>query len=97
MENIVLIDGRFELLNRPDRIDVFDIRNLKKDRNGSVIPISVISLEQPINDRDAGKLALEKIRDEGHITQSEYFQFLDIFLAAQPIAESKPPKRVRRS
>jgi hypothetical protein len=84
LERIVLIDGRFELLNRPDRIDVFDIRNLKKDKAGDVSPIAQIPLTTPANDRDAGKMALAWLRDEDYLTQSEYYHFLDILLATQP-------------
>jgi hypothetical protein len=57
MQNIVPINGRFELLNSPDRIDLFDVRNLKKDSDGRVIPLAVIPLDVPLTDRETGKRA----------------------------------------
>jgi hypothetical protein len=38
---------------------------------------------------EAGRLALRKLLDSAYLTQSEYYHFLDIFLTAQPEAESK--------
>jgi hypothetical protein len=89
MGKIVLIDGRFELLNRPDRIDIFDIRNLKRDESGRVNPVVSIPLDKPKTALDAGKLALQTIRDNHYLSISEYYHFLDVLLAAQPEAESK--------
>jgi hypothetical protein len=86
MQTVVLIDGRFELLNSPDCVDVYDVRVLKKDGDGRVIPVHAIPLENPVNDREAGKLALSRLLDSGYLTQSEYFHFADIFLAAQPVS-----------
>jgi hypothetical protein len=88
MGKIILINGRFELLNRPDRVDIFDIRNLKRDDAGRVNPVAAIPLEGPKSCLEAGKLALRKLRDSDYITQSEYYHFLDVFLAVQPEAES---------
>jgi MarR-like DNA-binding transcriptional regulator SgrR of sgrS sRNA len=39
MQTIVLINGRFEPLNSPDRIEVFDVRNLARGDDGRVIPL----------------------------------------------------------
>jgi hypothetical protein len=58
MQNVVLINGRFELLNSPDQIEVFDVRNLKKDADGRVIPLAVIKLDESLTDREAGRRAL---------------------------------------
>jgi hypothetical protein len=46
-EKVVLIDGRFELLNSPEGIEVYDIRNLDRGGDGSVTPVAVIPLEAP--------------------------------------------------
>jgi hypothetical protein len=89
MGKIVLIDGRFELLNRPDRIDVFDIRNLQRDDTGRVRPVVSIPLDKPKTALEAGKLALQEIKDSGYLALSEYYHFLDLFLAVQPEADSK--------
>jgi hypothetical protein len=90
MENqrIVLIDGRFELLNGPDRIEIFDIRNPQRDQDGEVNPVAAVSLDKPVTDREAGKLALLRLRVSNYLEQSEYFKFLDIFLAAQSLDEA---------
>ena len=97
MERIVLIDGRFELLNRPERLDVFDIRNLQRDSNGCVNPIVTIPLNNPITDLEAGKLALAWLRESKYLEQSEYFQFLEIFLASQPNDEAAAIKEALRN
>jgi hypothetical protein len=88
MGKVVLIDGRFELLNRPDRVDIFDIRNLQRDESGRVNPVVVIPLDKRISPLEAGKRALKALRDSEYLMQSEYFHFLDIFLTAQPEIES---------
>jgi hypothetical protein len=88
MGKVVLINGRFELLNRPDRVDIFDIRNLQRDDDGRVHPIIAVPLNSPKTPLEAGKLSLRKLLDGGYLTQSEYYHFLDMFLAAQPEAES---------
>jgi len=87
---IVLINGRFELLNSPSRIEVFDMRNLNKDGDGQVIPVAVIPLEGPINERDAGKMALTWLRRSEYLSESEYLNFSDIFLATHPLLAHRP-------
>jgi hypothetical protein len=82
-QNIVLINGRFEFLTHPDKLEIFDMWNLEKDGARRVIPIHTVTLNARVKDKEAGKLALAALRDSKYITQSEYFSFLDIFLAAQ--------------
>lgn len=89
-QNVVLINGRFELLNSPHRIEVFDVRNLKKDGDGKVIPAAVIPLERPISERDAGKMALTWLRRSEYLSESEYLNFADIFLATHPLLSHRP-------
>jgi len=89
MGKVVLINGRFELLNRPDRVDIFDIRNLQRDETGRVNPVIVIPLDSPKSHLEAGKIALKKLQETKYLTLSEYYHFLDIFLTAQPETESK--------
>jgi hypothetical protein len=89
MASIVLVDGRFELLNRPDRIDVFDIRNLQKGADGKVRPIAVIALSKPESDREAGKTALQNLLEGSYITKGEYLQFLEAFLSTQSVVETR--------
>jgi hypothetical protein len=86
----VLINGRFELLNSPHRIEIFDMRNLKKDDRGKTIPVAVIPLEGPANDRDAGKMALTWLRRSEYLSESEYLNFSDIFLATHPLLARRP-------
>lgn len=94
MQNIVLINGRFELLNSPDRIDLFDIKNMKKHGEGQVIPVAVIPLDTPLTEREAGKRALSWLVDSGYLTRSEFFQFKEIFLTAQPL-DGTPKREIR--
>ena len=89
-QNIVLINGRFELLNSPHRIEVFDMRNLKKDSDGNLIPAAVIPLEAPITERNAGKMALTWLRRSEYLSESEYLNFADIFLATHPLLAQRP-------
>lgn len=87
--NIVLINGRFEFINNPDKLEMFDIRNLKKDEQGRVIPVQVVSLDSPKDPKEAGKILLAALRDAEYLTRSEYLHFLDIFLAAQSVPKAK--------
>ena len=89
-QKIVLINGRFELLNSPHRIEIFDMRNLKKDATGKLISAAVIPLEAPISERDAGKVALTWLRRSEYLTESEYLNFSDIFLATHPLLGHRP-------
>lgn len=82
MQKIVLINGRFELLNSEDKVEVYDIRNLKKNNEGKVMPVEVVPVGSPLTDKDAGKLALTKLHEKNYISLSEYLTFLDIFLAS---------------
>ena len=92
-ERIVLINSRFELLNRPDRVDIYDIKNLKKDQSGRVNPVGFITLEVLATDLEAGRLALEWLRNSKYINQTEFFQFRDIFLAGQPADQAAADKQ----
>jgi hypothetical protein len=96
-ERIVLIDGRFELLNGRGRIDIFDIQNLRRDKNGNVNPVAFIALDMVVTDLEAGRLALEWLRDSKYLDQSEFFHFLDIFLAGQPADQTAADKETRRN
>lgn len=89
---VVLIDGRFEFINNPDKLELFDIRSLKKDEDGRPMPVHVVKLDAPKDAREAGKIALAALRDADYLTRSEYFHFLDVFLAAQSV-----PKPLDRS
>src|SRR5262249_27264792 len=93
-EKVALIDGRFELLNSPERIEVYDIRNLDRGGDGSVTPVAVI-LEAPITDRNAGKMALAWLRKAEYLTVSEHLRNADIFVAQCPVQE-KSEERVLR-
>jgi hypothetical protein len=81
MQRVVLINSRFELLNSPERIDIFDMKDLRRDRKGQVNPILVIHLKEPQTDRDAGKLALRRLLESEKISLGEYLTHMDIFLA----------------
>jgi hypothetical protein len=82
MPRIVLIDGRFEVLNGPEKIEVYDMRNLNRDAEGRVQPVMVLPVPQTKSDKDAGKLALEKLQQAGHISTGQYLSFLETFLAS---------------
>ncbi|HTK84007.1 MAG TPA: hypothetical protein VL625_02880 [Patescibacteria group bacterium] len=84
MQKVVLINGRFELLNGSVQIEIFDIKNLKRDDDGRVNSVASIKLAEAVSDLDAGRLALFFLRDSKYIDQTEYFYFLETFLANQP-------------
>src|SRR5688572_27032341 len=88
-EKVILIHSRFALLNGPDRIEVYDIRNPKRASDGSVRPIAVIPLEAPIDDRDAGKRALAWLRRAEYLTLSEHLHYADIFLAQHKVLNGR--------
>lgn len=82
MQKIVLINGRFELLNSDDKVEVYDVRNINKNDEGKAIPVEVVQVGSPLTDKNAGKLALTKLLEKNYISLSEYLTFLDIFLAS---------------
>lgn len=84
MGEVVLIDGRFEVLNRPDRIDIYDITNLQKGEDGRVRPVGVVPLAQPRTHLEAGRIALYWLRDTKYLENYECLRYLEIFLANQP-------------
>jgi hypothetical protein len=80
-QRVVLIDGRFELLNCPDRIEVYDSR---EGRNSESQPVETIPLKGPVSDREAGRLALTWLLAYLHLSQSEYLNYLNLFLSDHP-------------
>ena len=91
MRKLVLIDGRFELLNGPDRIAVFDV---KKDGNGED-PVVLIGADAPKTDRDAGTLALETLANAGFLTPDEYSQYVNKYLASHPMPATREKSAAR--
>lgn len=80
MKRCVLIDKRFEVINYPDGIEVFDLRHPCKDENGQDVPVKVIPSDAPKINRVAVTTALAAMRDDGSITASEYYIYAEAFL-----------------
>jgi hypothetical protein len=91
MERHVLIDGRFEALNHPDRIEVFDIRNPRRDEQGHAMPVRIIPTDMPQTGRAAGMTALAALRDDGIITPGEYLHYADVFLMTRSASDVTGP------
>jgi hypothetical protein len=68
------------LLASPDRIGIFDVKNLRKDGDGRVTPIEIIFVEKPLTITTRVNLRQKALRIK--VTQSEYYNFLGTKLAA---------------
>lgn len=85
-KSLILIDGQYRVINSPDRLVIFDVRNPRTDEKGASVPVETIPLRGPVSSREAGRLALTWLLAYEHLTQTDYLRFLDIFLAAYPLA-----------
>ena len=82
----VLINSRFEAMNLADRIIVFDLDNQNHGETAvDGVDVSVVPLDSPKPDLEAGLLALACLRDHRRITPGEYLHYADVFLASHPV------------
>ena len=84
-KSYVLINSRFEAINLPDRLVLFDLKNAKGGERVDGVDVDILPLDSPKADLDAGLLALAWLRDHQRISPGEYLHYADVFLASHPV------------
>jgi hypothetical protein len=71
-KSLVLIDGSYEVVNSPDRLVVFDIRNPRKDEKGSPVPVEIIPLRGPVQAPVSGAFSFHADSDSFFIRTGSF-------------------------
>jgi hypothetical protein len=75
MKPICLVDGRFEAEIDGERLSIFDLS--AAHAGDARFPLHVLDTTGLNCDMDAGQAALEWLRDNGHISSSEFYHGSD--------------------